>query len=269
MRTLWAFFRRDLALAASYRLELFVRLASVLSLSFTFFFLSSMVAGFEDRIPALQRYGGRYFGFALVGLALSSFLDAALRSFSASLRQAQMAGTFAAMLQTRAALGTVVAGSALYTLAFTAVRAGLFLGLGVGLFGMRVDGASWGVAVLVLALTVLATLVLGIFAAGFVVRFKQGDPVSAGIAGLSWLLSGVVYPKEILPLEIQRVAELLPLTHSLEAMRLALLSGASLDAVAGSVRYLGGFVGLGAPLALLWFGVCVRAAKRDGALAHY
>lgn len=269
LRILLAFLRRDLALAASYRLEAFVRFAGILSLSFTFFFLSVMVSGFEDRIPALGRYGGRYFGFALVGLALSTFLDATLRSFSATLRQAQMTGTLAAMLQTRAPLPWVVAGSALYPLGFTAVRAGVFLGLGVTLFGVSVRGASWGVAGLVLGLTVLATGVLGVVAAGFVVRFKQGDPVSAGIAGLSWLLSGVVYPREILPLEVQRVAHVLPLTHSLEAMRLAVLSGASLEAVWGSVLYLSGFALIGGPLALWWFAACVRAAKREGALSHY
>ncbi|MEL6188329.1 MAG: ABC transporter permease, partial [Myxococcota bacterium] len=216
LRILWAFLVRDVKNAASYRLLLFVQTTSVLTLSFTFFFLALMLRGVEGHIPSLQPYGGRYFGFALIGLALSGFLDAALRAFSTSLRQAQMTGTFAAMLATGAPLGAIVAGSGLYTLLFTTARAGLFFVLGATLFGLPFEGAQWGAAGVILALTVAVTGILGLFAAGFVVRYKQGDPITAGLAGLSWLFSGVLYPKEIFPAPVQAMASLLPLTHCLE-----------------------------------------------------
>ena len=109
VRCLWAFFVRDLRLAASYRLQLLVQFASVVSLSFTFFFLSRMLGHFEGQIDSLKPYGGSYFGFALIGLAFSSYLDGALRSFSMALRQAQLTGTFSAMLAARAPLAAVVA----------------------------------------------------------------------------------------------------------------------------------------------------------------
>lgn len=269
MRVLFAFFVRDAKLAASYRLELFVQMTGVITLSFTFFFLSLMLEGVEGRIGALQRYGGSYFGFALVGLAFSGYLDASLRGFAQGLRQAQMTGTLEAMLATRAPLAAVVAGSAIYSLAFTTLRVGVFMGVGFGLFELPWEGAQWGWAALVLVLTVCVTLVLGVVAAGFVVRFKHGDPITAGLAGLSWLLSGVIYPKEILPPEVQAVAWFLPMTHSLEAMRLALLTGAGVERLSGSLLYLGAFTLAGLPLALVWFRRCVRAAKRAGTLAHY
>jgi ABC-2 type transport system permease protein len=270
VRILWAFLVRDLKLAASYRLQLFVQLAGVLTLSFTFFFIGRMMAGLEGQIPGLGRFGGSgYFGFALVGLGVSSYLDAALRSLSASLRQAQLAGTLEAMLATRAPLPLVVAGSSFYALLVATLRFCAFFALGVGVFQLPVAEGGWASALAVLALTVAVTLVLGVFAAGFVVRFKQGDPVTAGLAGLSWLVSGVLYPREILPPEIQSLAEALPMTHALEAMRLALLAGAPLEAFSGSVAYLALFAGLGAPVAGLWFWAAVRGAKRAGALGHY
>lgn len=268
-RVLWAFLLRDLRIAASYRLEFLVHAAGVLTLTFTFFFVALMLESVESQIPALRKYGGSYFGFALVGLAFSSYLDVALRAFSRALRNAQLTGTFQAMLATRAPLWTVVAGSGLYSLGWTSFRVGLFFLLGSFVFRLPLEGARWTAALAVLVLTVAATLVLGLFAAGFVVRFKQGDPVTAGIAGLSWLFSGVVYPREILPDEVQNFAYALPMTHSLEAMRLALLSGVPLEGLSGSLMYLAAFFGLGFPLAWLWFARCVRAAKRGGSLAHY
>ncbi|MEQ9497947.1 MAG: ABC transporter permease [Deltaproteobacteria bacterium] len=269
LRLLWAFVVRDAKIAFSYRLQFFFQSASVLSLSITFFFLSLMMKGVEGGIVALDRYGGGYFGFVLVGIAFSTYLDAALRTFSASVRQAQITGTLEAMLTTSSPIGAMVFGSALYTLLFTTARVGLFLFLGVFMFGLRLHGEAWLGAVTVVALTVTATFALGIFAAGFIVLFKQGDPVSAAVNGLSWLLSGVLYPKEILPAWVQDVADLLPMTHTLEAVRLAILTGAPLADLMGAVTYLGGFSAVGIPVSLLWFAWAVKRARVAGSLASY
>ncbi len=266
---LWAFFRRDVKIAASYRIQFVFHLASVLTLCFTFFFLGLMMKDFQGQIPALEKYGGQYFGFALVGVAFSTYLDSALRSFGQGVRQAQVTGTLEAMLATKAPVGLVVAGSALYTLLFTSMRVLAFLLVGWGIFRLQFQVQSWSLVGLTLLLTVLATLVLGIFSAGFIVLFKQGDPVTAAISGLSWLLSGILYPKEILPGFVERAAELLPMTHSLQAMRLVLLRGAGWSEIAPDLRYLAAFFLLGLPLCLFWFSWAVSRAKKSGSLAHY
>jgi ABC-2 type transport system permease protein len=269
LRVAWAFLVRDARLALSYRLSFFFQVASVFSISVTFFFLSAMLSGVEHGIGALDKYGGRYFGFALVGVAFSSYLDSALRTFSAGIRQAQVTGTLEAMLASRAPVGAVVAGSALYTLLFTTLRVALFLGLGLLVFRVRLHLEAWPAVLMVVGLTVAATLALGIFAAGFIVLFKQGDPVTAAITGLSWLLSGVLYPKEILPPWVQSVAGALPMTHSLESIRLVLLAGAPIDALSASISYLALFAALGIPLALVWFRWAVERARVEGSLAGY
>lgn len=265
----YEFVRRDAKIAMSYRLQFFFQMASVLSICFTFFFLSLMLARVEGGIGALEKYGGKYFAFVLVGIAFSTYLDAALRTFSSVIRQAQMTGTLEAMLTTRTRIGPLIAGSALYTLLFTTVRSGLFILFGMSIFRVEVHLGAWPGALAVLALTITSTMALGIFAAGFIVLYKQGDPVTAAIAGLSWLLSGILYPKEILPDWVQRVADYLPMTHTLESMRLALLTGAQAGAFSGSIVYLAVFSGVGIPLSTLWFGWAVSRARLAGSLAKY
>ncbi len=269
LRLMGAFLRRDAKLAASYRLQFFFQIAGVLSVSITFFFLSLMLQRVEGGIESLGKYGGRYFGFVLVGIAFSSFLDQALRTFSGAIRQAQMTGTLEAMLTTKTHIGPMIAGSALYTLLYTTVRSALFVVFGSLVFQTNVHYSAWPSALAVLALTITSTLALGIFAAGFIVLYQQGDPVTAGLSGLSWLLSGILYPKEILPSWVQSVADFLPLTHTLESMRLALLMGAPLESLSRSFFYLGGFSFFGIPLSVLWFGWAVRRARRAGSLAKY
>jgi len=269
VRLLWAFFLRDLRIAASYRLQLFFQVAGVLSICVTFFFLSFMLRDVEAGIAELGKYGGSYFAFAILGIAVSSFVDLSLRSFSTSIRTAQMTGTFEAMLSTRASVAAVVAGSSLYTLLFTALRSALLVVLAGLLFGVPLHASALPAVLLIVGLTVLATLALGIFSAGFIVLFKQGDPLSNAISGLTFLLGGVIYPKEIMPDWVQRIADLLPVTHALEAMRLALLLGVPLSELQRSVIGLSVFAAIGLPLALLWFAWAVARARVAGSLARY
>ena len=268
-RLLWAFVVRDAKIAFSYRLHYFFQISSVLTILFTFFFLSLMLRHVEGDIASLERYGGTYFGFALIGAAFSGYFDSALRTFGQGIRQAQMTGTFEAMVATPTSLSWVVAGSAGYTLLVTSVRTVLFLGFGAVLFAQSLKWLAWPAISLTFVTTLGAALAFGIFSAGFVVLFKQGDPVTGALTGLSWLLSGILYPREILPEWVQRVADGLPMTHTLEAMRLSLLTGATVSQVARPLAFLSGFAAFGIPLALIWFRWAMLRARVTGSLAKY
>lgn len=269
LRLMAEFIRRDWKIQLSYRFQAFFRVAAIFSVCVTFFFVSIMLRRVEGDIVTLDKYGGSYFAFAIVGLAVSSYIDSSLRTFSGSIRQAQMTGTFEAMLATRTSIHSIVAGSGLFTLFYSAVRSSVLIFFGVIVFGMSVHLDVWPSLLLTFVLTVVATLAMGIFSAGFIALFKQGDPLTAAISGLSWLLSGVVYPKEILPSWVQRVADLLPATHALEAVRLALLAGDPASALRRSWAYLAVFCVVAMPLSLLWFRFAVGRARIAGSLARY
>src|SRR5438128_1912272 len=81
----------------------------------------------------------------------------------------------------------------------------------------------------VLALTLLALSGIGLASAGIILVTKQGDPVTWFVGITSGFLGGVVFPIEVLPAPIHRVALLLPTTHALAALRQALINGASLS----------------------------------------
>ncbi|MCC7382556.1 MAG: ABC transporter permease [Deltaproteobacteria bacterium] len=266
---LFEFLRRDFKLALSYRLQAFFQVASLFSLAVTLFFLSLMLQRVEGSIPTLGRYGGGYFGFALIGLAISFWVDAPLRVLAGSIRTAQMTGTFEAMLATPTPLWLVALGSGLYGLVNAAMRVALLLFFAAVIFEVPLHLDRWPALAVVLLLALSATFVLGIFSAGFIVLFKQGDPLSAAISGLSWLLSGVLYPREILPAWVQRAADFLPLTHALESARLTLLLGTPLAALGRPIAYLAAFSAIGLPLALAWFRWTVGRARVAGSLARY
>ena len=78
-----------------------------------------------------------------------------------------------------------------------------------------------------------------------------------------------MYPVSVLPSWLQPFANLLPITHALEAIRQILLNGAALKQVYNEMLALSLFAVLLLPLGLTAFGYGLRLAKREGSLIHY
>ena len=64
----WAFLRRDFKVALSYRVAFIMQIAMIFVAVPLFFFLGNVVDG--AKVKSLEAYGGSYFGFLLIGVAL-------------------------------------------------------------------------------------------------------------------------------------------------------------------------------------------------------
>lgn len=264
MRLLWAFLRRDLRIAASYRLSFFFMLAGGLVTLTTFYFLSRIVG----EAPLLQgRYGADYFSFALIGVAVASSLRAVQTTFAQRLREAQLDGSLEVLLCAPLSTFRVIALLAAYPIAQALVRAVALVAVGAWLFGatLRLQVGAFAV---VLLLGLLAFGALGLLSAAFVLTFKRGDPFSYLVDVATYLLSGVVYPVSVLPPALQVVSKFLPATWALEGLRATGLRGAGLGEVQGVLWVLLAFSAVLWPLAALALGWARRHAERTGTLAH-
>ncbi|MEW6442402.1 MAG: ABC transporter permease [bacterium] len=267
MRALWAFARRDILNETSYRLSFFLQLLGILPATLMFFFLSRLVG--DALSGPLDAYGGSYFPFVLVGIAVDRYLAVSLTSFSRSLRESQLTGTLEAVLATPVSVSALLAGSSLYAFGFNSLRVLLYLGVGSALFGVALHWARLPWILLVLALTAAAFSSLGILAASFTIFFKRGDPLNWTFSIASWLLGGVYYPLSVLPDGLQQAAQIIPLTHSLEALRRILLGGAELSRIGPQLLALSVWSAVGIPLSVLCFRFALRRARANGTLGHY
>ncbi|MCH7638524.1 MAG: ABC transporter permease, partial [Bacteroidetes bacterium] len=134
---------------------------------------------------------------------------------------------------------------------------------------LRFNDANILSALLTVVLMVIVMGSIGILAASFTLVFKQGDPFTALLVLASGMLSGTMYPVGVLPEWLQGVARLLPQTHAIEAIRIAILRGGSLSEVAPQLIVLALFAALLVPLALLVFSAAMNRARIEGSLAHY
>lgn len=266
LRLMRAFLARDFRTEISYRFSFIMSISGIVFTAVTYFFVARLLG--DSVRPLLEPYGGDYFAFALIGVAFASYFTLGLSGFARGLRLAQTTGTLEAMLMTPASVSSVILGSAVWSYVFTTFRVLVYLGLGVAL-GMKLNNANYLGALAVLLLAVFTFAALGIIAASVIMVTKRGDPVTSLFGGFATLVGGVFYPVEIMPQWLQAIADLLPITYALRAMRLALLQGASWQALGSDLLVLTAFAIVLFPLSLLAFRFAVERARDEGSLAHY
>ena len=266
-RKAWAFVRRDFSTEASYRLSFVMQLVQVAFLALLAYFMAQFLR--QKGLEAVTPFAQDYFSFVILGLAFYDYQSTAQNGFAHSLLEGQMTGTLETLLVSQTSLEMVMLGSSLYRFVSTTLRLAGYLLFGVLLFGMPLAGANWGAALILLVLSVVAFSAFGVLSACFVLLFKKGDPVSWILLGASGVLGGVLYPVSSLPPWLEKLAQLLPITHALEGERRALLAGAGLGELKREAFVLLLFAAVGLPLALAAFRWSVRRAKRTGTLAQY
>ena len=262
-----AFLRRDFIVATGYRLQFAGQFVSVLVSTFMFFSLSKLIA--QDSSPHLAPYGGDYFSFVLIGVALSDFLFVSVSTFAKEVRQAQVVGTFEAMLVTPTPISTILFSSYLYAFVSSLSRILLYFVIGWLFFDFQADPRYVFLFFFTIIASILPFLGIGLISAAFIIVFKQGSPVTWLVGTFSGLLAGVLYPVAVLPDWVQSVSSLIPLTYGLEAIRMVLLQGATVADISMELIILAFFTVALLGSGLLAVNYSLRLARRDGTLIHY
>lgn len=262
-----AFLKRDWLIESSYRVSMILQIATIFITVGVYFFIAKLLG--TAATPYLASYGGNYFAFVLIGVAFSGYFGVGLSSFASNLRLAQTTGTLEAMLSTPTSLSTIILSSSLWNYLFTTFQALVYLSIGGLFLDLDLSRGNYPAALVILLLTIIVFSSVGVLSASFIMVLKRGDPITWLFGAVSGLLGGVYYPLEILPDWMQRLAHLLPITYALQAMRQALLQGASFDALLPDILALSAFAVLLLPASLWAFRYAVFRAKIDGSLSHY
>jgi ABC-2 type transport system permease protein len=262
-RVLAAFVRRDWITTRSYRVPFVLDAVTMLASVALFFYIGRLV----DRSPSGDLRHG-YFAFAAVGLAYIRLLQVGLIGFAAKVRDEQLTGTFEVLMAAPVRPGLAVVAGAVYEELRAAIGAALLLIVAVAFFGLDLAPGAAGALAAVLALGASLALFtsLGIAVAAFTVVFKQTTAaVGVLVTGVT-LLAGVYFPTGVLPGGLQAVAEALPVTWALDALRSSLLAG-DVDWLALGGAWAAAAVALAAALAILRR--ALDHARRAGTLAQY
>lgn len=267
MRKPFAIMKKEFLIAVSYKLDFVFKLSSIWLSLFVFYFLSKLI---NPAITTdLEPYGGDYFSFVIIGTAFIGYLNVGLDSFSGAIREAQLMGTLEAILVTRTRLTTILIYQALWNFIFASIHVIAYLAFGFLFFKSQLSNPNYFATIVILILTIIAFSSLGIISGGFILIFKKGSPINWFIFNFSRFLGGVFYPISVLPVWCQKLAYILPITHSLEGIRLALIRGYALSDLKTQVIALLIFNAVLFPLSVVFFNFAFRTARKDGTLCHY
>lgn len=218
--------------------------------------LLQAAAGRKDAVSAASYVsdepGGRYIDFLIPGLLGMNLMNSGMWGIGfalVDLRQRKLLKRFVASPMRRSDFLLALASSRLVLMLIELV---LLLGFGILVFHMRVEG-SWLSILTISALGALCFGGVGLLTAS---RAQKIETVS-GLINLvmmpMWILSGVFFSYERFPAVLHPLIKALPLTALNDALRAAILEGATLPHQATRLLVLGVWGGLSYLLALRWF----------------
>jgi len=263
----WAFLRRDFLFRWSYKFGFLYDVGALFSSLVALHFTDRMLSASPP--PSVAAYGTGYFTFALVGIAFLDYMWVSMRSFAQQVRMAQLMGTLEAMLATPTSPFRILCYSALWPYAWTTIRAALYLLLGALVFGADFHAVNVPSVLVFLVAMVAAFAGIGLASAALTLYLKQADPITAAVGGLSFLFGGIVYPVSALPESLQPVAWALPMTHAVEGLRRAFLSGTPLPDLADHLAMLALWALLSFVLAAWSLRRVLRVLSREGSFGAY
>lgn len=266
-RKLFAFLRRDVLVAWSYRLPFVTDWLAMV--------LQAIVFGFVGRLirpSALPRFGGApidYLEFVAVGIAISSFLAVGLSRLMTVIRQEQVQGTLEALLLTPTAWSTIEVGSAFYDILYVPIRTAVFLGLTALLFdaNYHLEGVLPAGAVLLAFIPFVWGL--GVISAAATLTFRRGAGGVGFLVSIATVGSGAYFPLSVLPTWVQEIAAYNPVAIAVTSMREALLGGSTWVDVWPSVVKLIPMSALAMLLGAIAFRAAIARERRRGTLGLY
>lgn len=262
-----AFIQRDFRIESGYQAAFIMGLVESLMLLVILHFLGQLI-----HVPTstgLGKYGRGYFPFALIGVAFARYFDLMLRMFSESIRTAQVTGCLEAMLSSQTSAITVVTMSSFYSLLSGGLQLVMILAGGVLLFGVNLSTMDVPATLVILLLSIGIFVGFGVLSASAIVWLKKGDPITWILGGMGSILGGAYFPIDVMPGWMQKISYIVPIRYSLDALRLTMLSGASLRSVARPLETLLVMAMILLPTSALLFTAAVRKGRKEGTLVQY
>ena len=255
--------RRDALTALRYRTASWAYLAGMLAEMAAFFYLARAVG------PSFRPDGIAYFPFLLIGTGFYGFFVAGVAAFVSSVHDAQLTGTMEVLMTTSTAEPVLVFLTAFSAFLSRILHLAFYLVVGLLLFRVPLGGPNIPGALLVVALSVPVAVAMGIAAAAVQVAIQKGNGVVWLLSSVLWLVTGVTFPISVLPEPLRRIGELIPITHSLDGLRLALLQNAGWASLARPLLVLGAYAAFLLPVSVWMLDRSLRHARRAGTLSYY
>lgn len=258
-----AILRRDFLTAIRYRAGLVALLLATGGELGAFYYLSRAVG------PAFRPDGMSYFPFLLIGTGFFAFLMAGTHALLSTVQEAQQTGTLEVLLSTSTPPAELVLLSSASAFGRQLLQMVLYIGTGLLFCSLPGRRTSLPAVAAVFVLSVCISAGLGLIAAALQLAMQKGSALLWFFGSIAWFLSGTLFPVNALPRPAQMISSLLPITYSLQAMRLALFQSDNHSALLAQLTALAAFAIVIFPVGAGVFSFSLRRARLQGTLSFY
>ena len=205
--------------------------------------------------------------FLMVGALIWSYLSVLFDVLSETVSWERWEGTIEYTFMSPASRVTHLLGMGFYAVIYGIAQIVIMFGVVSLFFELDLSDANYWGALLMLSVCSVSLVGFGIVAAVLpLLSPEKGQQVSYIVSSLLLLVSGVYYPVDVLPGWMQAIAVVSPVTYALEGLRQALLEGAGVAELWGSIWPLLIMGLVFVPLGLYVFHLGERYAKKTGKL---
>jgi len=223
----------------------------------------SGLATFQNRTGLTE-----YVGYIAVGTMIWMWQNIVLWAVGYSLRNEQMRGTLESNWLSPTWRFAYLLGSSipqLVSMFMLMLVSGLEYAL---LFGVNFNGSLW-LTLLVIFAAIPSVYGLGFAFASVVITLKEANAFVFLVRGIVMIFCGITYPMAMLPDWMQSVAQWLPQTYIIHAMRTAALSTEGFNGIAFDLKMMLLFGIFWLAVGYTLFNMMERRARQTGAIGQY
>jgi ABC-2 type transport system permease protein len=205
--------------------------------------------------------------FLLIGTLVWAYLSAVLDDMSLVITWERWEGTIEHTLMAPVPRAVHLIGMSVFGVLHALVRTTLIMACALPFFDLDVSGADWPAVALVVGVGSVSLVALGILTGILPLLYpERGEQGSFMVQSVVLLVSGVYYSVEVLPGWLQVAAHVSPATYLLRGVRDAMIDGAGVGELQGTLALLAVFGAVLLPLSLWAFSAAERWARRTGRL---
>jgi ABC-2 type transport system permease protein len=180
------------------------------------------------QVSGQPRIGGQSaMGFLVTGMLGTGAWSATVWGSGNAIQTEVYEGTISSVIAAPGRLSAVITGHGLGSILFGLPAIGVSVAVGLA-FGADFRISDPVAALLSLLAVYVCSLCIGLAFGGLFVLTRQSNAMSNFLQTPIYLLAGFFVPLSALPDSLQKVSDLLPVSHAISALRAATLSGDSL-----------------------------------------
>lgn len=256
---IYYFMKRDALSFSTYKTNILLSVLSALfgALSYAFLGSNATMQSVE------QIYDMPFTTYLIVGLAFNTYLSQSLTLVQRTINP----WTLEEVLVSPTSISTFILGSSLWGFIWSTIVIAIYLSVGVFAFGMVLSINIVG-TLLVIVLGIGTFIGFSMIGAGILILTKQGDPITTLITITTNLFGNVLFPPEVMPIQLQIISFFVPQYYFFTSIR-PMLTGQTIQTILPELLILTLMCAIILPLGYLAYSSCLKKARKNGTLSWF